>query len=387
MLHAGKNYVILFFCDILEQGTGNCFMNKTIQQKERALIFGVIFKKDEDLDYQFAELKSLATTAGVEVVGQDFQLVRQITPATLIGSGKVEELKQTVEQQSIDVVIFDHQLSASQTRNLTNQLGVKVIDRITLILDIFAQRATTNEGKLQVALAQAKYVLPRLAQIQGTSGRFGSGGVGSRGPGETKLESDKRAIERNIQALEKQLKEIQRQREIKNQSRQKTHKTNVAIVGYTNAGKSTLLNLISKANIYADDKLFATLETTSRHVWLDVGKEIILTDTVGFISKLPHDLVHAFKSTLDEAKYADVILHVIDASNPHMEEQIEVVEQVLEELQIRAPIIKVYNKCDKIHIAPKMDEQSVCISAKLNRGIDQLKQMICNVIDQIKKQA
>lgn len=250
-------------------------MNKTIQQKERALIFGVIFKKDEDLDYQFAELKSLATTAGVEVVGQDFQLVRQITPATLIGSGKVEELKQTVEQQSIDVVIFDHQLSASQTRNLTNQLGAKVIDRITLILDIFAQRATTNEGKLQVALAQAKYVLPRLAQIQGTSGRFGSGGVGSRGPGETKLESDKRAIERNIQALEKQLKEIQRQREIKNQSRQKTHKTNVAIVGYTNAGKSTLLNLISKANIYADDKLFATLETTSRHVWLDVGKEII----------------------------------------------------------------------------------------------------------------
>ena len=357
----------------------------TVEPKERALLFGVIFASNEDLEYQLTELSSLAQTAGVDVVATDHQMVRQITPATFIGSGKVQELKEKVAQENIDVVIFDQELTGSQTKNLMNEIGVKVVDRITLILDIFAQRATTNEGKLQVALAQAKYVLPRLSQIEGTSGRFGSGGVGSRGPGETKLESDKRAIERSVMMLEKQIKEIQKQRDVKNQIRKTSNKINVAIVGYTNAGKSTLLNVISKANIYADDKLFATLETTSRNVWLGMGKDIILTDTVGFISKLPHDLVHAFKSTLDEAKYADIVLHVIDTANPHMQDQISVVEGVLDELGVKAPVIKVYNKCDKIHEVPPMDGRSICISAKLNRGIDELKNMIAALIDEIRQ--
>lgn len=358
---------------------------QTEENRERALIFGVIHSNQEDLDYQLTELKNLADTAGVLVVECDHQLVKQITPATYIGSGKVEELKEKVKILNVDVVIFDQALTGSQTKNISNELGCKVIDRITLILDIFALRATTNEGKLQVALAQAKYVLPRLSGIQGTSGRFGSGGVGSRGPGETKLESDKRVIEKNIMTLEKQIKEVQKQRDVKNQSRQSSDKIKVAIVGYTNAGKSTLLNTISKANIYADDKLFATLETTSRNVWLGLGKEIILTDTVGFISKLPHELIHAFKSTLDEAKYADIILHVIDATNKNRDEQIEVVMQVLDEIGAKAPMIMVYNKCDKIHILPPADENVISISARQNKGIEELKESISQLIDKIRR--
>lgn len=355
----------------------------TENEKERALLFGVIFKNNEDVKYYLEELESLADTAKLETVGTDYQYVRQINPATLIGSGKVEELKQIVQEKNVDVVIFDHELNGSQTKNLSNELGVKVIDRITLILDIFAARATTNEGKLQVSLAQAKYFLPRLSSMSGTSGRFGTGGVGSRGPGETKLELDRRALENSILMLEKQLKDLTKQRDLKNKSRQYSGKTKVAIVGYTNAGKSTLLNNISKANIYADDKLFATLETTSRNVWLEFGKEIILTDTVGFISKLPHALVHAFKSTLDEAKHADIILHVVDASNKNRDEQIEVVNEVLSELSITAPVIMVYNKCDKINILPPQDDLTVRISAKQNTGIEELKQVIINVINKI----
>ena len=355
----------------------------TQEEKEKALLFGVIFKSNEDVKYYLEELKSLADTAKLETVATDYQLVRQITPATLIGSGKVEELKEKVNQLNVDVIIFDHELTGSQTKNLSDELGVKVIDRITLILDIFASRATSNEGKLQVSLAQAKYFLPRLSGMSGTSGRFGSGGVGSRGPGETKLELDRRALENSILLLEKQLKELNKQRDLKNKSRQSSNKTKVAIVGYTNAGKSTLLNIISKANIYADDKLFATLETTSRNVWLEMGKEIILTDTVGFISKLPHALVHAFKSTLDEAKYADIILHVVDASNKNREEQIEVVNEVLTELEVTAPIITVYNKTDKIHVLPEQNKYTVSISAKQNLGIEKLKQTIIDVIDEI----
>lgn len=349
--------------------------------QERAFLFEVIFNKNEDLDAQFSELKGLAQTAGVEIVGQDYQLVRQITPATLIGSGKVEELKGELEETGANLLIVDYELSGSQTKNLSNYLGVKVIDRITLILDIFAQRATSNEGKLQVELAQAKYFLPRLSAISGSSGRFSSGGVGTRGPGETRLETDRRHLEENILKLERELKQIEKNRDTKNKQRQYSNKTKVAIVGYTNAGKSTLLNLISKANIYADDKLFATLETTSRNVWLGPGKEIILTDTVGFISKLPHSLVHAFKSTLDEAKYADIILNVVDASNKDRDLHIKVVNDVLKELQTDAKIITVYNKCDKIHLVPDENEMTICISAKQNQGIDKLKNLIANLIE------
>lgn len=349
--------------------------------KEKAYLFEVVFNKNEDLDAQFDELVGLVDTAGVEIVGKDFQIIRQINPATLIGSGKVDELKLKLEQTGANVFIIDYELSGSQTRNLSNLLGVKVIDRITLILDIFAQRATSNEGKLQVELAQAKYFLPRLSAISGSSGRFSSGGVGTRGPGETKLETDRRHLEENILKLEKELKQIEKNREVKNKQRQYSNKTKVAIVGYTNAGKSTLLNLITKANIYADDKLFATLETTSRSVWLAPGKEIILTDTVGFISKLPHSLIHAFKSTLDEARYADIILNVVDASNKDRDLHIKVVNEVLSDLQSTAKIITVFNKCDKLHLVPQNDEMTVCISAKQNKGIDELKELIVKLID------
>ncbi|MGI5841981.1 MAG: GTPase HflX [Christensenellales bacterium] len=353
---------------------------QTAKEKEKAFLFSAVLSRGQDVAYEVEELKNLCDTAGLEVVGADYQIIKQITPATLIGSGKVEELKTTLTEAKADVFVADTELTGSQIKNLSDALGVKVIDRVMLILDIFAIRATTNEGKLQVGLAQAKYMLPRLAGISGTSGRFGSGGVGSRGPGETKLELDRRKLETTILNLEKELKEIEKQREIKTRARGASSKIKVAIVGYTNAGKSTLLNLISKANIYSDDKLFATLETTSRNVWLELGKEMILTDTVGFISKLPHTLVHAFKSTLDEAKAAEILLHVVDASNKNRDEQIEVVRKVMQEIGATGKEIMVYNKTDKIHLVTPQDENSVDISAKQNFGIDKLKQILIREI-------
>ena len=236
----------------------------------------------------------------------------------------------------------------------------------------------SNEGKLQVELAQLKYNLPRLASIQGSSGRFGSGGVGMRGPGETKLELNKRLAQNNILKLEKEIARIKQNRDVQKKNRNTSGVFKVAIVGYTNAGKSTLLNLISKAGIYADDKLFATLDTTSRNVFLDYGKKIVLTDTVGFISKLPHNLVDAFSSTLEEAKDADLILHVIDSLNPDRDKQIAVVEDVLKQNDITAPVIKVYNKCD---LSDNIPQDGIAISAKKNIGIDKLKQAIIDKME------
>lgn len=346
----------------------------TQKEKEKAYLVGVVFSNQEDVQVSLKELERLAETAGLDVVGSNYQLIRQVTPATLLGSGKVEEIKQEIENLGANVAIVDHELTGAQVRNLSDEWGVKVIDRITLILDIFASRAISNEGKLQVELAQLKYNLPRLAGISGTSGRFGSGGVGMRGPGETKLELNRRIAQVNIQKLEKEIEKIKQNREVQKKSRIQNQTFNVAIVGYTNAGKSTLLNLITKASIYADDKLFATLDTTSRTVWLDVGKKIVLTDTVGFISKLPHNLVDAFSSTLEEAKFADLILHVIDVSNKDYLMQKQVVEKVLADLKITSPIINVYNKDDKIDEKTEID--GLYISAKKNLGIDELKKAI-----------
>lgn len=353
---------------------GDIMFTETKKVIENAYLVGVTFSNKENVDLSLKELKSLCETAGLNVVGQDFQMVRKVTPATLIGSGKIDEIKVELEKNNVNVVVFDYELSGSQVRNLADIWGVKVIDRITLILDIFAQRAQSREGKLQVELAQLKYNLPRLSGISGTSGRFGGSGVGMRGPGETKLELDKRIAQNNILRLEKEIERVKQNRQVQRKARQQNPIFKVAIVGYTNAGKSTLLNLITKSSIYADDKLFATLDTTSRTVWLNEGNKFILTDTVGFISKLPHNLVDAFSATLEEAKDADLILHVIDASNPYYKGQIDVVDKVLDDLKITSPIIKVYNKCDKLESKEQTD--GIYISAKNNIGIDDLKNAI-----------
>ena len=342
----------------------------TASEPERAVLVGI----DNDDGYDtLEELKALADTAGVNVVHIERQRKRPIDNGTYIGSGKADELRLIGSATEADVFIFDDELTAIQIRNLESILGAPVIDRTMLILDIFATRATTREGKLQVELSQLKYRLPRLLGVGVAMSRQGASGVGMRGPGEKKLEIDRRRIRRRIFELEQELKEIEKQRSVRRSVREKSEVPIVALVGYTNAGKSTLLNVLSESDVLAEDKLFATLDPVVRSITLPNGTPCLLSDTVGFINKLPHELVEAFKSTLEEVRNADLILHVVDASCPYYEVQMRVTEQVLESLGAAdTPVIEVYNKCDLNTAIPHTRERAVAISAKTGMGIDAL---------------
>ncbi len=329
-----------------------------------------------DAESSMKELTELAKTAGAEVVAQIIQKRPAPEPATVLGEGKVDELKELVQQYEANLVIFDCELTASRIRNLEDIVNVRVIDRTMLILDIFAGRAVTNEGKLQVELAQYEYRLPRLAGIGASMSRLG-GGIGTRGPGETKLETDRRHIRSRISKLRENLKELEKRRDFSRSRRKKDNILTAAIVGYTNAGKSTLLNNLSGAEVLAEDKLFATLDLTSRGIELPDGRTVLVIDTVGLIRRLPHNLVEAFKSTLEEAASADIILHVIDISDNEAREKTETTRQLLAELGCgEIPVINVLNKCDLIENEIPESKDTVKICAKTGEGFDRLRKAI-----------
>ena len=349
------------------------YENKTDDQPVRTVL-ACVDTGEFDAEASLAELAELAATANAEVVGEVLQRKQYYDPATCMGAGRLEELKEQLEALEAELVIFDHELSGVQVRNIENILDVRVIDRTTLILDIFAQRARTKEGKLQVELAQQKYRLPRLTGMGTALSRLG-GGIGTRGPGETKLETDKRHIRKRISALEDELEQLKKHRDFSRSRRKKDGVLCAAIVGYTNVGKSTLLNALTDAGVIAENKLFATLDITSRSIELPDGRSVLLIDTVGLIRRLPHDLVEAFKSTLEEAAAADIILNVQDLSSPEREEQAVVTEKLLDDLGCSGiPKISVMNKADAALFPDTVfeDDQTVIISAKEHTGFDRL---------------
>lgn len=352
--------------------------------EQRAIIVKVAIKSKGDMEGDLDELEGLATTAHIQVVGRVSQFRVKPDGTYFIGSGKIDELRDLIQLTEANIIIFDNELSGSKISNISNALGVKVIDRSMLILDIFAGRARTNEGKLQVELAQLKYSLPRLGAYTESSGRYG-GGVGMRGPGETKLELNRRIVEQNILKKSEELKKLKQHRALNRKNRKENSKPTISIVGYTNSGKSTLLNNLAKSDVYVKDELFATLDTTTRNVWLSFGKEVLCTDTVGFINNLPHEFVEAFASTLEESVFADLILHVVDISNKDIEKHISVTNKVLKNLGCTSPIVMVYNKCDKINnedleCYKNKYPQDIFISAKTNIGVEELKAKIEKIL-------
>ena len=367
-------------------------MAETQEVRDKVVLVGLnspVLKKEENADEDtMEELSALVETAGGETVGMVLQNRPSPDPRTFIGEGKVAEVQLYCENTDATMVIFDNDLSPSQMRVLTELLGVQVLDRCGLILDIFAQRAKTKEGRLQVELAQYQYLLPRLTgmwtHLERQAGTSGKGPIGSKGPGETQLETDRRHIRRKIDKLREDLEEVRRVRATQRQRRQKNEIPVVAIVGYTNAGKSTLLNHLTGAGIPANNRLFDTLDTTSRLLTVSDTLDVVISDTVGFIRKLPHQLVEAFKATLEELEYADLLLHVIDVSNPEWQQQAAVVENLIRELGAgELPRIDVFNKSDRLPAGEIMPHgEDICsISARTGEGVDKLLEMIASRLD------
>lgn len=368
----------------------NIKLYNTKQDTEYVILISVDKDNNEfDTESCLDELEELAKTAGAEVVGKMIQKRDGIHKGHYFGKGKIQELKEYIEEKNATGIICDDELSPNQIRNMEKMLETKVMNRTMLILDIFASRAKSAEGKVQVELAQLKYNLSHLIGHGKDMSRLG-GGIGTRGPGEKKLETDRRNISDRISELNRELKEIEKHRQVIREKRVKNGIPIIALAGYTNAGKSTLMNSITNAGVLAEDKLFATLDTTTRKIELDSGKEYLFTDTVGFIQKLPHNLIKAFKATLEELKYADILVHVVDSSNKARDEQMKVVYNTFKELEcINKPIITVYNKIDKEHEKPFPDDkyafESVSISAKTGEGVTEMINTIENTIRSFKK--
>ena len=344
--------------------------------QDRVILIGVQADRGDDMEESLDELGELAATAGAYVAGRIIQNREAIHPGTYIGKGKIEEVKGLLYALDANGVICDDELSPAQMNNLERELECKVMDRTLLILDIFAKRAVTSEGKIQVELAQLRYRSARLVGLRSSLSRLG-GGIGTRGPGEKKLETDRRLIRNRISALKQELSQVEKHRELIRSRRAVGNLKTAAIVGYTNAGKSTLLNYLTDAGILAEDKLFATLDPTTRNLELPSGQQILLTDTVGFIRKLPHHLIEAFKSTLEEARYSDIILHVVDASNPQMDMQMHIVYETLKQLRVTDKIIvTVFNKMDQLDSDVILKDLSadyqVKISARTGENVDSL---------------
>lgn len=353
------------------------------KEKDRAVMCYACFDSRIDIEMKMSELKSLIKANNIEVVGSLVQNIKKPDLSYLIGIGKLEELKQIVKENNATLVVFQNELTGSKISNLEEYLDCKVIDRTMLILDIFAQRAKSNEGKLQVELAQLKYTLPRIKGLNSSANRYGGSGVGMRGPGETKLELDRRKIELQIQAKQKELKTLKENRDLRRKQRIETNQKTVALVGYTNSGKSTLMNTITKSDVFIKDMLFATLDTTTRKVFLSDKLTILLTDTVGFVSDLNHELIDAFNSTLEESIQADLLINVVDISDPEFKKKEQITLDVLKELGVNLnKVITIYNKIDKIHL---LETDKLCISAKNNINIDKLKNIIIEYFDNINK--
>jgi len=354
------------------------------EMEERVILVGVSTSDHDDTEKSLDELEELVKTAGAVTVGRVIQNLDQIHPGTYVGKGKLDEIKELIWETQATGVICDDELSPIQLGNMEDALEIKVMDRTLIILDIFAGRASTNEGKIQVELAQLKYRQSRLTGLGKSLSRLG-GGIGTRGPGEKKLEMDRRLIKDRIAQLNRELKDVKRHREVTREQRSRNNIPVVAIVGYTNAGKSTLLNYLTGAGVLEEDQLFATLDPTTRNLKLPSKQEVLITDTVGFIRKLPHHLIEAFRSTLEEAKYADIILHVVDASNPQVDEQMYIVYETLQNLEVKnKPIITAFNKQDKVEGAPILRDfkadHIVRISAKHGTGVDELLNVIEDVL-------